>query len=347
MLSRKLIVRDFKLGAVALLALLFAGASFSSTVYAQNTQNTFSKKTKLAPYGLIKIMTAPAGLLLTIDGEAKGETLTDYQTYKLEPGVHNVVVKLPNGALWTREIEVPAGRVKCVVVNYRPLPPPPKSPCPYPVNISAPSSVTEGEIITYTADVAYSGTAGLRYNWTISPPSAHIVSGAGSPTISVDSTGLGNQRLVATLTVDDGSADPSCRQVAQAASMIAAEKKVMIVAREFDECVNCTFDDQKARLDNLAVELQNDPTTTGYIIAYGGRTSPIGQVERLMTRARDYLIQQRGINASRLVLVNGGFREYDSVELWIVPSGAAPPRATPTIQAGDVKPAGTVRRRRG
>jgi hypothetical protein len=347
-LTRKLIVRNFKFGAAALLALLFVGVSFSTNVFAQTTQNTFSKKTKLANYGLIKIMTAPAGLLLTIDGEDKGKTAGDnYETYRLDPGVHNVVVKLPNGALWTRAIEVPAGRIKCVVVNYRPLPPPPKSPCPYPVNISAPTSVTEGEIITYTTDVAYSGTAGLHYNWTISPSSAHIVSGAGSPTISVDSTGLGSQRLVATLTVDDGSADPSCRQVAQAATMIAAEQKKIIVAREFDECDNCTFDDQKARLDNLAVELQNDPTTTGYIIAYGGRTSPIGQVERLMTRARDYLIQQRGIDASRLVIVNGGFREYDSVELWIVPSGAAPPRATPTIQAGDVKPAGPVRRRRG
>ena len=55
------------------------------------------------------------------------------------------------------------------------------------------------------------------------------------------------------------------------------EKKI-IVAREFDECNNCTFDDQKARLDNLAVELQNDQFASGYIIAYGGRTSPIGQV---------------------------------------------------------------------
>jgi len=156
--------------------------------------------------------------------------------------------------------------------------------------------------------------------------------------------GLGSQRVIATLTVDDGSTDALCRQTAQAASMVAAEEKKIIVAREFDECNNCTFDDQKARLDNLAVELQNDQSTTGYIIAYGGRTSPIEQVERLMTRARDYLIKQRGIDGSRIVVINGGFREGDSVELWIVPSGAAAPRATPTVQAGDVKP---VRRRRG
>jgi hypothetical protein len=336
MSTRKFTRHSFRFVVALLLPLLFIGVSSSSNIFA---------KSKKASYGVIKIMTAPGGLLLVIDGQPQGETLTDYRSFQLEPGVHNVSVKLPNGSLWTREIDVPAGRVKCVVVNYRPLPPPAKSPCPFPVNVSAPKSVGEGEIITYTADVAYGGTSGLSYHWTISPSSARIMSGAGSPTITVDSTGLGSQRLVATLVVDDGSADPSCRQTAQAVSLVAAEVKKSIVARDFDECNNCTFDDQKARLDNLAVELQNDPSTTAYIIAYGGRTSPVGQVQRLLTRAREYLTTQRNIDAARLVLVNGGFREADSVDLWLVPSGAAPPRATPTVQAGEIKP--VVRRRRG
>ncbi len=331
-------LKNFKFVFAVLLALLFAGASPTANVFAKN---------KKAKYGTIKILTTPGGLLLTIDGQPRGETLTEYRSFELEPGIHNVVVKLPNGNLWTREIEVPAGRIKCVVVNYRPLPPPPKSPCPFPVYVSAPKSVGEGEIITYAADVSYGGTSGLRYNWTISPASARIMSGAGLPTITVDSTGLGGQRIIATLAVDDGSTDPACAQTAQAVSAVAAEEKKILVSREFDECNNCTFDDQKARLDNLAVELQNDPTMTGYIIAYGGRTSPIGQIQVLMTRARDYLINERAIDGSRLVIINGGFRETDSVELWLVPRGAATPRATPTVQAGEVKPAGTTRRRRG
>ena len=66
-------------------------------------------------------------------------------------------------------------------------------------------------------------------------------------------------------------------------------------------------------------------------------TGDVGQVEKLMNRAREYMVAQRGIDASRLSVVNGGYREEDSVELWIVPSGAAPPQATPTVQAGEVK----------
>ena len=334
--ARLILPSNLKFAFAILLALTFFAAHPSANV---------SAKSKKANYGVIKILTAPGGLLLTIDGKPYGETTTNYREFTLEPGVHNVEVRLPNGQNWTREIEVPAGRIKCVVVNYRPLPPLPKSPCPFPVDISAPKQVSDGEIITYTADVAYSGNAALRYNWRVSPSSARIISGQGSPTLTVDSAGLGGQRITATLTADDGSSDPTCAQTVQAVSMIAAIEKRAIVAQEFDECKSCSNDDQKARLDNLAVELQNDPTTRAYIIAYGGRMSPLGQVERLMTRARDYLTTRRGIDASRLVVVNGGFREEDSVELWIVPSGAAAPTPTPTVQAGDVKPAPARRRR--
>lgn len=327
MTPRTAVLRNLKIGFIALFALVFFVAPATTT----------SAKSKKATYGTIKIMTNPAGLLLMIDGKPRGETTTDYRAFDVDAGLHTIQVRLPNGNFWTREIDMPAGRVKCVVVNYRPLPPLPKSPCPFPVNISAPNQVTEGEIITYTADVAYSGNAALNYKWVVSPSSARVISGLGTSTLNVDSTGLGGQRITATLTADDGSSDPSCAQSAQAVSIIAPIKKVAIVAREFDECNKCTFDDQKARLDNLAVELQNDPSTRAYVIAYGGRMSPVGQVEKLMSRARDYLVTQRGIDASRLSVVNGGFREDDSVELWIVPSGATAPQPTPTVQAGEIK----------
>jgi len=324
---RGTILRNLKFAFIALFAfVLFAVPA-----------TTASAKLKKAKYATIKILTNPGGLMLMIDGKPHGETTTDYRAFDLDAGLHTVQVKLPNGQFWVREVELPAGRVKCVVVNYRPLPPLPKSPCPFPVSISAPNQVTDGEIITYTADVAYSGNSALRYTWKVIPSSARVISGLGTSTLNVDSTGLGGQRIIATLTADDGSSDPSCAQSAQAVSIIAPITKIAIVAREFDECINCTFDDQKARLDNLAVELQNDPSTRAYIIAYGGRLSPVGQVEKLMSRARDYIVRQRGIDASRLVVVNGGFREEDSVELWVVPSGAAAPQATPTVQAGEIK----------
>lgn len=329
MLTRKFTLNSsLKFGFAVLLALTFFAVEPSNV----------SAKPKKAKVSRIRILSEPGGLLLTIDGKPHGELLTEFRDFDLEPGVHNVQVTLPNGQYWIREIDLPAGRIKCVKVNYKPLPPLPKSPCPYPLNVSAPQQVTEGEIITFTADVSYTGTAPLKYTWRVTPSSANVISGLGTATLNVDSTGLGGQRITATLTADDGSADPACSQTVQAVSVITARKKIIAGSYEFDECKGCTFDDQKARLDNLVVALQNDPTARAYIIAYGGRMSPIRQVEKLMSRARDYLVTQKGIDASRLVVVNGGFREDDSVELWIVPSGAAAPLPTPTVQAGEVNP---------
>ena len=308
-----------------------------------SSHSTVNAKPKKANYGTIKILSTPAGLLLTIDGKPHGETTADYRAFDLEPGTHSVDIRMPNGTHWIRSIDLPAGRVKCVVVNYRPIPPIPTSPCPFPVNISAPQTVNEGEIITYSADVNYAGTNGLKYKWNVTPANARILSGAGTPTITVDSTGLAGQQITATLVVDDGTDDSMCRQAAQAITDIPVPEKRVIVGREFDRCCSCSNDDQKARLDNLAVELQADPSSTTYLFAYGGRSSQTGQADRLLARARDYLVNQRGIDGARIVLINGGFREEDCVEAWIVPQGATAPQASPTVQPGDVRPAPATR----
>jgi hypothetical protein len=329
-----------KLFFVVFIALTFCVAQPASTA--------FAKKRKPASYGTIKLQTTPAGFPISIDGKSSGQTTADPREFDLNPGVHTITIDLPNGQHWTRELGVAAGRIKCVALNYRPAAPA-KSPCPFPVIISAPGTVNEGEVITYTGDITYSGTSPLNYTWTVSPANARILSGAGTPTITMDSTGLAGQRITATLVVDDGSGEPACRQTAQASTLIPQPPPRENPAREFDVCCSCSYDDQKARLDNLAVELQNDPSTTSYIISYGGRTSRLGQADRLGARARDYLVTQRGIDPARIILVNGGFREEDCVELWIVPGGAKPPQATPTVQAGDVRPAPQFgkRRRRG
>lgn len=325
-----------RLALAALLALTFCMANPASTVYA--------KKRKLAKYGSIKILSTPGGLPIEIDGKPEGLTTTDYRAFDRDPGVHTIVITLPGGERWTREVDLQAGRIKCVAINFRSSPPIVKSPCPYPVSLSVDAEVSEGEVITFSADTAYSGSAVLNYTWTLSPQDAKILTSVGSR-ITVDSTGLGGQRVTATVVVDDGSGEAACRQTAQASTSVRPPERIEHPSRQFDVCCSCSFDDQKARLDNLAIELQNDPTAKTYVIAYGGRTSRIGQADLLGDRARNYLVTNRGIDQSRITVMNGGFREEDCVELWIVPSGATLPQPSPTVQAGDVRPAPVPRRR--
>lgn len=83
--------------------------------------------------------------------------------------------------------------------------------------------------------------------------------------------------------------------------------------------------DLKARLDNFAVELQNQPDALGHVIVYRSRRDPPGISQRYALLARDYLVKQRGIARNRLVTVDGGRSGCLMYELWVVPPGAAPP----------------------
>jgi len=320
-----------KAAVTIMIALSFALACASTTAYA--------KKKRKVNYGQVEITTNPGGFPLRIDGKSEGTTSTTVRIIELAPGHHSIEIMLPNGGRWVRDFEIEKARKLCVNLNYHPKKyTVTKNPCPYPVNVSAPVSVNDGDLITFTSDVAYGGTAPLSYTWTVSPSEARIVSGAGTATITVDSTGLGSQQVTATLVVDDGSGDAMCRQHAQASTRVVPRKPPEVECKPFDQFPSVAFDDDKARFDNLAIELQNAPDSQAYIIIYAGRTSRVGQVDMLSKRTMDYMVTQRGVDARRITIVNGGYRDTDFIEIWICPPGAKTPQATPTVQPGDVKP---------
>jgi hypothetical protein len=303
-------------------------ASSAANVSAQRNQRS----------GRIELATSTGSYPLTIDGQpppgTNGMTSPTTQLIDLPPGQHTVEIQFPNNTLFRREFTILPGKKTCIALNFRPktitIERPVKSPCPYPVNVSAPSSVREGETITFSADVSYGGPSALNYTWTISPPTARIASGAGSPTITVDTTGVGNQRVTAILVVDDGSGDRNCRQRAQAiANVVAIPPPPVPIPRKSTEFPSIAFNEDKANFDNFAIELQSDPSAQGYIFVYNGRKSRPGRLATLVNRSRDYMVNTRNIDASRVVVINGGLREVDTIELWIVPKGATPPRPTP------------------
>jgi len=328
----------------AFVALAACAALLTTDALAKKQKN---KKNQQPTTGRIEVSTQPGGYPMTIDGQPAGET-TDYvRAIELEPGTHTVEIIFPNNTRWSQTFNILAGRKNCIALNYRPrtivIPAVPVSPCPYPVNVTAPAQVNDGDIVTFTADVGYQGQSALNYTWTVSPPAARILSGVGTPTITVDSSGLGNRRLTAILVVDDGSGDRSCRQTAQAATGVGSLPNITPPKR-FDEFPSVAFDDDKARLDNLAIELQNSPNSTGYLIAYAGRGSRAGEADRMGRRAVEYLTTARGISRERLVFINGGHRESNSFELWVVPQGAEAPRPTPTLTPEQAAPTRRTRR---
>lgn len=97
----------------------------------------------------------------------------------------------------------------------------------------------------------------------------------------------------------------------------------------FDKYGNLPFIEEKAILKNLAAELRaSNSGTQGYIIAYAGKRASHGEAQARANRAKDYLVKAQGIAATRIVAIDGGYRDEAIVELWIRPLGVAAPSAT-------------------
>ena len=108
--------------------------------------------------------------------------------------------------------------------------------------------------------------------------------------------------------------------------------------RKFDEYGNIGFEDEKARLDNVAIELQSAPYLRLGILAYGGRRSRPDEALKRAERAKRYLIGVRNINPWQVVTASCGYREELTVEL--VPHGIGAWRlyASPTVDPSEIRP---------
>lgn len=118
----------------------------------------------------------------------------------------------------------------------------------------------------------------------------------------------------------------------------------------FDRFGDTCCDDEKARLDNFALALANQPGALGYIVFYGGRRQNYpycwsarqrlqrrGEAQARAARIKPYLVYNRGIDSARVFVIDGGYRESWTAELWIVPLGASPPIPSPTVQPREIR----------
>lgn len=96
------------------------------------------------------------------------------------------------------------------------------------------------------------------------------------------------------------------------------------IARKFDEFGDIQISDLKARLDNFAIALQQEPNTKGFIIVYRTRNDLPGLSHSLALRSRNYVLENRSVTKDRLVTIDGGVAMCLTQELWVVPPGTAP-----------------------
>lgn len=228
----------------------------------------------------------------------------------LQPGYYKAYVDIDTGS---GDEACQAFASTTVLVN-RCAPPPPT--CPN-VAIECPDRGVVNEPLTFRSTVSGALNVRQTYNWTVS--NARILDGQGTDTIHVDTTGLAGQSITATLSMGGYHLDCS--------ATCTVQFPVPVECKKFDEFPSIASNDLKARLDNYAIAMQNDPTATAYVIVYPGVHGRPGEVQKNTTRVVDYLVNSRGINAQRIVTLVGPARDALLVELWLCPQGAKPPAA--------------------
>lgn len=114
----------------------------------------------------------------------------------------------------------------------------------------------------------------------------------------------------------------------------------------FDYFSGKTFEDTLARLDNFAIQLTQSPEWKGYVVVYAGKRMSLAMVRKYSQGWKDYLIKRRGIPSDKVVMIDGGYRDDLSVELYLFGGDTPPPKARATFVPCR-KQVNKVRRSRG
>ena len=115
-------------------------------------------------------------------------------------------------------------------------------------------------------------------------------------------------------------------------------------AQKIDEFGGVPCDEYLGRMDAAVVQARDNPSATVYVLIYEGKESnynsrkkkmefgltAYGSAEAKIRSIKNFL-SKRKFPVERFSFVKAGFRESSMVEIWLVPSGDAPPKSTPTL----------------
>ena len=87
----------------------------------------------------------------------------------------------------------------------------------------------------------------------------------------------------------------------------------------FDQYGRIPWEDEKARLDNFAIQLTMTPNSTGYFLVRAGKSSCKNEAQDHALRAKKYLMNVRHIPWNRVIWRDTGYADEFQVTMRIVP----------------------------
>ena len=97
---------------------------------------------------------------------------------------------------------------------------------------------------------------------------------------------------------------------------------------KFDEWHDLVFSDEKARLDNVSIAWRDRSRNVIYLVVYAGNPACVGEAKSRGVRAKNYLIKRK-VPASKIVWIDGGWKNEVTTEVWIWPQETATPPIYP------------------
>jgi len=200
--------------------------------------------------------------------------------------------------------------------------------------MEGPAEVGSGEPLVFKVKITgLIHTTKPEFKWNLS--AGAIAAGQGTDQITVDTVGVGGLDL--TITVELAGAPPGCNGSTSKTTHVKSPGFICGLA--FDRYGDIQFEDEKARLDNFAIQLYNDPLSSGYIVVSAGQKTFENEAAEQLDRAKSYLVNVREIDPNRVVTVDCGFSTELDVKLYIAPLGALPPTCSDfsAVPLSDVK----------
>lgn len=145
--------------------------------------------------------------------------------------------------------------------------------------------------------------------------------------VTLDTTGLQPGPVVVTTTATDEaglSASASTTVTVEAAPAIPVATKIADLG--FKPNSAYVNNQAKAILDDVALRLQREPSTTVLLVGSAAQTENAQLSTQRATNAGTYLSKTKGIDAGRIQSKPAEQQNGNKVEVWIVPAGAPAPQ---------------------
>ncbi|MFY9554930.1 MAG: OmpA family protein [Blastocatellia bacterium] len=196
------------------------------------------------------------------------------------------------------------------------------------------SSVTSGDRITFSATA--SGAEGASFTWSTTGGTLSSTSGA---EVTLDTTGMASGSITVSVNVSTTRTrcDQPCPGGSCSATVTVVPPTIKEVPKPISPCGPIFFpfnsarinNEHKACLDQIALQLQQNPRDGVVIDGHRDSSERVGISLTRANNARDYLVNEKGVDTARITVRNfGDTCPHESgdpnlnrrVEFWIVPA---------------------------